>query len=81
MQFLTPWYREGRLPPGVPIAGPSLRLVRSRPEYVARLRAAGHPVHVWTVNEPADVDLCVRLGVDAIITNRPRQVLHRLGRT
>jgi len=26
------------------------------------------------------VDLCVELGVDAIITNRPRAVLDRLGR-
>jgi len=35
---------------------------------------------VWTVNEPGDVDLCVELGVDAIITNRPAAVLERLGR-
>jgi glycerophosphoryl diester phosphodiesterase len=31
-------------------------------------------VHVWTVDEPDDVELCLRLGVDAIITNRPRMV-------
>jgi glycerophosphoryl diester phosphodiesterase len=37
-------------------------------------------VHVWTVDDPADVDMCVRLGVDALITNRPRQVLEQLGR-
>ncbi|MER5493327.1 glycerophosphodiester phosphodiesterase [Streptomyces sp. NPDC002490] len=79
-QFLTPRLREGRLPRGVRIAGPSLRIVRNHPEYVARLRRAGHRVHVWTVDDPADVDLCLRLGVDAIITNRPRQVLARLGR-
>jgi glycerophosphoryl diester phosphodiesterase len=47
---------------------------------VARLRRAGHRVHVWTVDEALDVELCVRLGVDAIITNRPRQVLAQLGR-
>ena len=35
------------------------------------LRAAGL--------EPADVDLCVRLGVDAIISNHPRMVADRLG--
>lgn len=45
-----------------------------------RLKRAGHGVHVWTVNEPADVELCVGLGVDAIITNRPRAVLSQLGR-
>jgi glycerophosphoryl diester phosphodiesterase len=37
-------------------------------------------VHVWTVNEPEDVDLCVDLGIDAIITNRPGAVLSQLGR-
>ncbi|WP_030420125.1 glycerophosphodiester phosphodiesterase [Streptomyces sp. SCSIO 75703] len=80
MQFVTPRLREGRLPAGVDIAGPSIRIVRNNPGYVERLRQAGHPVHVWTVNEPVDVDRCVELGVDAIITNRPRAVLERLGR-
>ncbi|MEU0118214.1 glycerophosphodiester phosphodiesterase [Streptomyces bobili] len=80
MQFVSPRLRDGRLPAGVRIAGPSMRIVRSHPAYVERLKKAGHQVHVWTVNEPEDVDLCVRLGVDAIITNRPRAVLDRLGR-
>ncbi|MGW7126849.1 glycerophosphodiester phosphodiesterase [Streptomyces bobili] len=80
MQFVSPRLRDGRLPAGVRIAGPSMRIVRSHPAYVERLKKAGHEVHVWTVNEPEDVDLCVRLGVDAIITNRPRAVLDRLGR-
>ncbi|MFH8451288.1 glycerophosphodiester phosphodiesterase [Streptomyces fungicidicus] len=79
-QFVSPRLRDGRLPPGVRIAGPSLRIVRSHPAYIERLKQSGHQVHVWTVNEPADVDLCVRLGVDAIITNRPRAVLDQLGR-
>ncbi|MCX5266112.1 glycerophosphodiester phosphodiesterase [Streptomyces sp. NBC_00199] len=80
MQFVSPRLRDGRLPAGVGIAGPSMRIVRSHPAYVQRLKKAGHQVHVWTVNEPGDVDLCVELGVDAIITNRPRAVLGRLGR-
>ncbi|MFM9708407.1 glycerophosphodiester phosphodiesterase [Streptomyces galilaeus] len=80
MQFVSPRLRDGRMPAGVRIAGPSMRIVRSHPAYVERLKKAGHEVHVWTVNEPEDVDLCVRLGVDAIITNRPRAVLDRLGR-
>jgi glycerophosphoryl diester phosphodiesterase len=29
---------------------------------------------VWTVDAPEDVELCLKLGVDAIITNRPREV-------
>ncbi|MFI7014277.1 glycerophosphodiester phosphodiesterase [Streptomyces sp. NPDC050164] len=80
MQFVSPRLRDGRLPLGVRIAGPSLRIVRNHPVYVERLKRAGHQVHVWTVNEPEDVDLCVGLGVDAIITNRPRAVLDQLGR-
>ncbi|MBD0423506.1 glycerophosphodiester phosphodiesterase [Streptomyces sp. NPDC052309] len=80
MQFVSPRLRDGRLPAGVRIAGPSIRIVRNHPAYIERLKGAGHQVHVWTVNDPEDVDLCVRLGVDAIITNRPRAVLQRLGR-
>ncbi|MFG3495974.1 glycerophosphodiester phosphodiesterase [Streptomyces sp. NPDC047928] len=79
-QFVSPRLRDGRLPAGSRIAGPSIRIVRNNPAHVARLHRAGHRVHVWTVNEPEDVDLCVRLGVDAIITNRPKQVLSQLGR-
>jgi glycerophosphoryl diester phosphodiesterase len=80
MQYVSPRHRDGRLPAGVGIAGPSMRIVRANPGYVARLHRAGHRVHVWTVDDPADVDLCVRLGVDAVITNRPRRVLEHLAR-
>ncbi|POX51144.1 glycerophosphodiester phosphodiesterase [Streptomyces sp. Ru71] len=80
MQFVSPRLRDGRLPAGVRIAGPSIRIVRGHPGYVERLKRAGRQVHVWTVNEPEDVELCARLGVDAIITNRPAAVLRQLGR-
>jgi glycerophosphoryl diester phosphodiesterase len=80
MSYVLPRHRDGRLPEGVRIAAPAMRIVRANPGYVARLHRAGHRVHVWTVDRPEDVDLCVRLGVDAIITNRPRQVLAQLGR-
>ncbi|MFE7624048.1 glycerophosphodiester phosphodiesterase family protein [Streptomyces sp. NPDC057509] len=81
MQFVSPRLRDGRLPAGARIAGPGMRIVRSHPGYIERLHRAGHRAHVWTVNEPEDVELCVRLGVEAIITNRPRQVLAQLGRS
>ncbi|WP_405615519.1 glycerophosphodiester phosphodiesterase [Streptomyces sp. NBC_01511] len=80
MQFVSPRLRDGRLPAGARIAGPGIRIVRNQPGYVERLHRAGHRVHVWTVNEPEDVELCVSLGVEAIITNRPKQVLSQLGR-
>lgn len=81
MQFVTPRHREGRLPPGVRIAGPSIRLLRAHPEYVEKAHRAGHQVHVWTVNDEADVDFCRQLGVDAIITNRPKEVRKLLNPT
>ncbi|WP_228976325.1 glycerophosphodiester phosphodiesterase [Streptomyces sp. DH12] len=80
-QFVSPRMRDGRLPAGSRIAGPSIRILRGNPTFVERVHRAGHEVHVWTVDDPDDVDLCVRLGVDAIITNRPKQVLAQLGRT
>ncbi|MFD7764304.1 glycerophosphodiester phosphodiesterase [Streptomyces microflavus] len=80
MQFVSPRLRDGRLPAGSRIAGPGMRIVRSHPGYIERLHRAGHRVHVWTVNEPGDVELCAELGVEAIITNRPKQVLSQLGR-
>ncbi|MFR9673158.1 glycerophosphodiester phosphodiesterase [Streptomyces sp. TR06-5] len=78
MQLLRPRLRDGRLPAGVRIAGPSLRLLRAHPEYVRRAHGAGHEVHVWTVDAPDDVEWCARLGVDALITNRPRRVREQL---
>ncbi|TQN37985.1 glycerophosphoryl diester phosphodiesterase [Blastococcus colisei] len=60
--------------------GPGVALLRSDPGFVAEAHAAGKEVHVWTVNRPADMDLMRALGVDAIITDRPDELLRRLGR-
>lgn len=79
-EFVRPDRREGRLPSGVSVAGPGIRVVKSNPGLVAAWHRRGHRVFVWTVNEPSDVDLMVELGVDAIITDRPRIVLERIGR-
>jgi len=65
---------DGVLPRAVPIAGPSIEILRTRPEAISRMRRAGRRVHVWTVDTEVDVELCLSLGVDAIITNRPREV-------
>ncbi len=70
--------RDGTLPRGVRIAGISMRILRSYPQYVAKAHAQGNAVHVWTVDEPDDVERCLDAGVDAIITNRPGPVLHRI---
>jgi glycerophosphoryl diester phosphodiesterase len=80
LEVLPPGLRPGRLPFGVRIAAPSLRLVRARPTLVPALHAAGNEAYVWTVNRPDDVDLVTRFGVEGIITDNPRLVLDRLGR-
>ena len=74
-------FASGALPRGVEAMGLDVRVLRRHPGYVERLHDRGHQLHVWTVDDLADVDLCVGLGVDAIITNRPRAVLAHLGRT
>jgi len=79
-EFATPGLRSGQLPAGANIAGPGIRIIRANPGIVARLHARGYGVYVWTVNTAADVDLMLDLGVDGIITDRPRFVLDRLGR-
>jgi len=45
---------------------------------VAREHAAGRKVNVWTVNDPGHAVQLAKLGVDAIITNRPGEVLSAL---
>jgi glycerophosphoryl diester phosphodiesterase len=80
LEVLLPGLRAGRLPFGTQIAGPGLNLVRARPRLVPALRAAGNRIYVWTVNEPADLDLVLDCGVDGIITDRPALILDWLGR-
>lgn len=79
-EFTTPGMRLGQLPFGANIAGPGIRTVRANPGIVERLHRNGLQVYVWTVNEPADIDLVLDLGVDGIISDRPRSVLDHLDR-
>ncbi|HSE71532.1 MAG TPA: glycerophosphodiester phosphodiesterase family protein [Nocardioidaceae bacterium] len=60
------------------IIGPGIDLVRANPRFVSRLRRAGRRIHVWTVNTPEDLDLCVELGVEAVITDTPGPALKHL---
>ncbi|MET7395452.1 glycerophosphodiester phosphodiesterase family protein [Dactylosporangium sp. NPDC005572] len=70
--------RIGYLPLGSTIAGPGVQLLRAAPELVERLHRRGFQVYVWTVNEPDEVDLVVKLKVDGIISDRPAYVIDRL---
>ncbi len=80
MERLPLRFRDGSLPPAAGLAGPSIEIVRADPGYIHRLHRKGYLAHVWTVDSRADIDLCLELGVDAIITNKPRRVLSALGR-
>lgn len=72
--------RDGSLPPRVAVAGPSLAILRAHPDYVERVHAQGHRVHVWTVDSHKDIDYVLGLGVDGVISNHPARVLQALGR-
>jgi glycerophosphoryl diester phosphodiesterase len=60
------------------IAGPGIDLLRENPRLGNRLRRRRRRVHVWTVNDTADLDLCLAAGVEAVITDNPRQALEHL---
>lgn len=50
-------------------------LLRDRPTMVDELHSAGIAVMVWTADEPQDWDFLTRIGVDAIITNTPAELI------
>lgn len=73
-------YRDGTLPEDVRVAGINVAYLREHPEYVELVHDKGGRVHVWTVDSMSDVELCLSLGVDAIISNHPGEVLARIRR-
>lgn len=52
------------------IAGPGVELLREHPGLIRKIGKQAR-LHVWTVNSADDIDLCLDLGVEAIITDRP----------
>jgi glycerophosphoryl diester phosphodiesterase len=73
-----PWEMTKRLVDPDWIVGPGIGLLRESHRLARRL--ARHRLHVWTVNTPQDLDLCVSLGVEAVITDRPAMALAHLTR-
>ena len=59
--------------------GPGIELLTEHPRLARKIAAAGHDVHVWTVNTHEQLDLCVALGVTAVISDRPAHIRELLG--
>jgi glycerophosphoryl diester phosphodiesterase len=76
--------REPRYRPLVhaarPIGASAVQLERTvtGPRLVERLRAEGLAVHVWTVNDPREARDLAALGVDALTTDSPAEILAAL---
>jgi glycerophosphoryl diester phosphodiesterase len=64
-------FRDGGLPKGSRIAGLDKAIIQRWPKMVQRQHDRGHQVYVWTVDTKADIELCLKLGVAGIISNRP----------
>lgn len=78
VERLSPAVSNGSLPPGVDTLGVDIAMLRRDPTIVADQHSRGHEVYVWTVDEATDVQRCLDLGVDGIITNRPAEVLEQV---
>lgn len=62
--------RQGAVCIQVPIRAGRIRIVSRR--FLRAAHRAGMPVHVWTVNERSTMHDLLDLGVDGIMTDRPR---------
>ena len=60
------------------IVGPGIDELREHPKLGKRIARSGHDIHVWTVNTEEDLQLCIDLGVKAVITDRPKYILDLL---
>ncbi|NYE36246.1 glycerophosphoryl diester phosphodiesterase [Nocardioides cavernae] len=61
------------------IIGPGVEELRDHPGLGKHLVRAGREIHVWTVNTEDDLQVCLDLGVAAVISDRPGYMLELLG--
>jgi glycerophosphoryl diester phosphodiesterase len=60
------------------ILGPGIDQLTRHPTFGPKLARTGRDIHVWTVNTAAQLQTCLDLGVEAVITDRPGYLLERL---
>jgi glycerophosphoryl diester phosphodiesterase len=65
----TPWF-SARYSSAQSL-GPGISLLRKKPALAKRVKEMGRKLNVWTVDDPSDIKLCQKLGIDILITNRP----------
>ncbi|GAB3269464.1 glycerophosphodiester phosphodiesterase [Kineosporia babensis] len=63
---------DQQVPAGVAI-GPDVELLAQNPRLGERIRARGRDLHVWTVDTPEQVRVCLDAGASVIISNRPAE--------
>lgn len=71
---ISPAYAAAQVPlssSGIPVVTPG---------WVSAMHSRGVKVDVWTIDDPAEMQRLIDLGVDAIFTNRPDVLLKLLGR-
>ena len=56
------------------IVGPGIAELREHRRLGPSITRSGHDMHVWTVNSNEDLELCLELGVKAVISDRPAYI-------
>lgn len=64
-------WAKGVLPDGVDTVGVDHRLAANHPEFVEALLSRGHRLHLWTVNDAAQMAEWIRTGATGITTDHP----------
>ena len=62
------------------VIGPGITELRDHPGLGRHLLKAEREIHVWTVNTEAELQLCLELGVTAVISDKPAYLLELLAR-
>lgn len=52
----------------------NLNIIKENPQWVKEAHELGLEVNVWTVNNPADMEYFIKLGVDYITTDQPEEL-------